>query len=191
MISSILYERKEFVPRFRLLPQDNAVQSSSDSESEDNTIDSIYTVGTSRQEKSALNTLISTDFDIANQVLIEGITGNSLQNKASSHSTFSLLSYHPERMTFRVHATESDYFLTSDTFYPGWHALVDTKEVPVLRANFISRAVPIPEGDHNLTLYFEPTYLKPGLILTAIGALVYGIILLLILLQIRKVRFMK
>jgi uncharacterized membrane protein YfhO len=44
----------------------------------------------------------------------------------------------------------------TDTFYPGWTASVDGSPQPILRANYLFRAVRLPAGDHRVTFVYAP-----------------------------------
>ena len=49
----------------------------------------------------------------------------------------------------------------SEIWYPeGWTATVDGVEVPLVRANYILRALPIDAGDHEVILSFESLVLE-------------------------------
>jgi hypothetical protein len=42
----------------------------------------------------------------------------------------------------------------ADTYYPGWQAIVDGRAAPVLAANCLVRAAPLPEGGHVVEMRF-------------------------------------
>jgi hypothetical protein len=42
----------------------------------------------------------------------------------------------------------------ADTYYPGWQAIVDGRGAPVLAANGLVRAAPLPEGGHVVEMRF-------------------------------------
>jgi uncharacterized membrane protein YfhO len=72
-------------------------------------------------------------------------------------------------------STDGDAWLVlSDTYYPGWKAFVDGQQTPLLRGDVLFRAVPIPAGEHDVQLHFEPASVKVGL---AISLVVLGSLL--------------
>ncbi|MBI3577578.1 YfhO family protein [Candidatus Gottesmanbacteria bacterium] len=53
-------------------------------------------------------------------------------------------------------------FVSTDTYYPGWHATVDGKEANIVPVNISQRGVFIPEGDHRVVFTYQPDSLKVG-----------------------------
>jgi uncharacterized membrane protein YfhO len=47
-------------------------------------------------------------------------------------------------------------------FYPGWRAWVNDREVQVLRANYLFRAVELPVGTQRVRLLYDPMSFKVG-----------------------------
>ena len=68
----------------------------------------------------------------------------------------------------RIHttATADAWLVLSDTFYPGWTAVVDGQPVTVLRGDVLFRVVPIPAGEHDVGFRFEPTSVRVGLLIS-------------------------
>jgi hypothetical protein len=66
------------------------------------------------------------------------------------------------------------YLVLSDWFYPGWEATRDGASVPVLRADALLRAVPVPSGAHTVRFAYRPGSFWLGALLSgmALGALV-------------------
>jgi len=48
------------------------------------------------------------------------------------------------------------YLVLSDTYYPGWRALVDGVEKKILRANYAFRGIQLPEGAKHVVFFFDP-----------------------------------
>jgi hypothetical protein len=55
---------------------------------------------------------------------------------------------------------------------PGWEATVDGAASPVLRANFVCRAVPMPAGTHRIVLRYVPPGLLAGCFVSLLSALI-------------------
>jgi hypothetical protein len=83
----------------------------------------------------------------------------------SPPSTFNLyyLSYSPEAYRIAATTPAPAYLVLSEVWYPSWRAWVDGIEVPVLRANFTFRAIPLAEpGEHVIEMRFEPWTWRVG-----------------------------
>ena len=46
--------------------------------------------------------------------------------------------------------------VTSEVWYPGWHATVDGQATPLLRADGLLRACRVPRGRHRLHVWYQP-----------------------------------
>jgi hypothetical protein len=85
----------------------------------------------------------------------------------------------PETVVLQAHCAASELLVLADTPYPGWNALLDGKEVPIIRANICNRAICVPPGDHTIEFNYRPMSLIVGFVLCAAGALlIVGIQLL-------------
>jgi len=75
----------------------------------------------------------------------------------------------------------------SNTYYPGWKAFIDGKETEILRADFVFRAVVVPEGTHKVSFIYAPQSFKIGVSISLL------ILLFLLLLVIYKfiIKFLK
>ena len=70
------------------------------------------------------------------------------------------------------------YLVIDDGWFPGWTATVDGRETPVLRADYLLRAVRLSPGRHLVRLVYAPlTYLLGATITlaTALALLVFAI----------------
>ncbi len=54
-----------------------------------------------------------------------------------------------------VEASGPALLVVSDNYYPAWHATVDGESVPVVRANYLMRAVPVPAGNHEVEFVYR------------------------------------
>ncbi len=87
--------------------------------------------------------------------LFEGIS-------LDSANTIQLVEFKPSYLKYETESTTDGLAVFSEIYYPkGWHALIDGKETTLLRANYVLRALKIPQGKHVVEFKFEP---KPYLI---------------------------
>ncbi|OGM30071.1 hypothetical protein A2630_02450 [Candidatus Woesebacteria bacterium RIFCSPHIGHO2_01_FULL_44_10] len=66
----------------------------------------------------------------------------------------------------------SKMLFVSDTYYPGWKAFIDGREVPIYRADYAFRAIPVPEGDYDVDFKYQPKSFTTGLKVSSISFLV-------------------
>jgi hypothetical protein len=82
----------------------------------------------------------------------------------------------PTRVIVESSSAEPGYLVLADTFYPGWKGSVDGEERPILRANTMFRAVAVPAGTHRVEFLYKPSSVRSGLMVTAAGLLLAGIL---------------
>jgi Bacterial membrane protein YfhO len=89
---------------------------------------------------------------------------NSQQFKAGgttsaidSTASIKLIEQKPYRMKYESQSAVDGVAVFSEIYYPkGWHATIDGKEVPILQADYVLRALQVPAGKHSIEFTFEP-----------------------------------
>ena len=95
--------------------------------------------------------------------------------------------YSPNRLRYDVSAPASGLAVFSEIYYPaGWKAYVDGEEKPILRADYVLRALLIDEGEHEVEFVFAPDSFVVGrdislassiaIIVLLAGAVLYSIL---------------
>jgi len=125
-----------------------------------------------------LDNLIRPDFDPTRKILFEmedsPAVGQSLGPSSaarSAESSAGILSYGPDEIVAAVYAPTAGYLFFSEIYYPGWKAYVDGRLAPLLRGNYISRVIGVPQGHHTVKLAFDPLTIKWGLGITSLTLL--------------------
>jgi hypothetical protein len=72
-------------------------------------------------------------------------------------------------MNLLVQSHADGWLMLSTTWYPGWKAYVDDSETPVLRADYLFMAVRVPEGQHTVSLVYQPDSFSIGGVLSLSG----------------------
>ncbi len=77
--------------------------------------------------------------------------------QADSTSSVTLVDQKPSVMKYETQSATGGLVVFSEIYYPkGWHAFVNDKEVPLLRADYVLRAVEVPAGNAKVEMRFEP-----------------------------------
>ena len=88
-----------------------------------------------------------------------------------------LVKYEPNNVVLNCKTTTEAFLYASEAFYPGWRAYVDGRRTEIFRANLAFRAVKVPPGDHTVLFRFIPISFYAGLVLTAIGFVLLGLLM--------------
>ena len=101
--------------------------------------------------------------------------GKNLQS--DSTAVIELKNYQPNQLEFKTQSKTPQLAVFSEIYYPkGWKMLLDGKEVPYIKANYLLRAVFVPAGNHEIRMVFEPEVIEKG---KMISMSAFGIFLLL------------
>jgi len=108
--------------------------------------------------KNMIETGIWPDVDYHETVLLEGPQlCHPRKNLSPDAIKTIILSYANDSILIQATAPAGGGWLVLyDVWQPWWFATVDDVSAPVLRSNVIFRAVPIPEGVHEVRFTFEP-----------------------------------
>jgi hypothetical protein len=69
--------------------------------------------------------------------------------------TSSIRAYGNTEIVIDVESPDGGWVVVNDPWHPWWFATIDGRDVPLLRANVLFRAVAVPPGRHFVTLRFE------------------------------------
>jgi hypothetical protein len=85
-----------------------------------------------------------------------------------STSQINLIEHKPNYLKYESETSAGGLAVFSEIFYPkGWVATIDGKETPILRANYVLRALIIPSGKHTIEFRFDPAPYQIGNNVTA------------------------
>lgn len=75
----------------------------------------------------------------------------------------SVMDARPDRVQIQFDAPKDGWIIQAATYYPGWIAEVDGKEAEIYQADGYLRAIPIPAGEHELEIRYQPASFWIGL----------------------------
>jgi hypothetical protein len=78
----------------------------------------------------------------------------------------------PNHLRLHVTSDRAALLVIADNWFPAWHATVDGKEAPVLRAYHTLRAIPVQAGDHTVEMYYHSVVVARSLWVTIVALLI-------------------
>ncbi|QOY86348.1 YfhO family protein [Paludibaculum fermentans] len=118
----------------------------------------------------SIERLRSPEFHPAREVVLE-TTGALPDFQPEARGTVQVLAYQPESLSLAVETDRPALMVSSEAFYPGWHAKVDGRPVPLLMVNAAFRGVAVGPGKHQVEMTYAPASFRIGLAVTAVALL--------------------
>ncbi len=150
-------------------------------------VDEVKWAANADQEMDGLNapaigdtTVVPNAFDPRKTAVIRETFKNDVGSASfgkDSSAYVKLARYGLDDLAFTSNNSKEGLAVFSDIYYAkGWRAFVDGKETPIVRANYVLRAIKIPARAHNIEFHFRPDSFYKGKTI----ALVSSILLILL-----------
>jgi hypothetical protein len=103
---------------------------------------------------------------------LKDAASNDASSKTSFTSDVAIRASRINDVVFNLTASEPAVLVVSQTFYPGWKAMVDGRAAEVFAADLNLTGIALPAGSHEVRLAFRPFSVQIGAVLTAVGVFV-------------------
>jgi hypothetical protein len=123
---------------------------------------------------TALNLMVHQPFQPDQEVILADDSAGQttrLPPERDGHGTAQVTAYAADSVRVHTSASGDAWLVLSDTYYPGWTASIDGQPANVLRGDVLFRVVPVPGGEHDVELRFEPLSVKVGLAISLLSLL--------------------
>ena len=131
-------------------------------------------------DERALARMRDPSFDAAGTVLLSERPADAAEDAAGEPAgaggPVRILVDEPDRVQVEVAGSGGGYLVLADTFFPGWRALVDGVERPIVRANLAFRAVPLRAGDAVVSFEYRPLSVRVGLAVSLASVLALALL---------------
>ena len=165
----LIIENKNYLPRFYFVPE-------------------IIEVNNIEESKKILwdeNTSFNYDsFDPSKTALVENLDFNK-RNFNTESNTISTIEYKNNMVKLDTFSNDDSFLIFSDTYYPGWEACIDGKEIKIYRTNGILKGIYIPKGSHRVIFKYMPSFFRPIAIIS-ISSFASVIIVIIVILILRR-----
>jgi hypothetical protein len=96
-----------------------------------------------------------------------------------SAASISLVKNNNDVINYKFSAASNQFVVFSEVYYKaGWKALIDGKEAPIVKVNYVLRGLAVPSGQHNIEFRFEPKGYATGRTITSVATIILVLILL-------------
>jgi len=112
-------------------------------------------------------------FEAKRTALLEDAVTLPSQN-ADEEATANVTLLTDTEMEVRTSSGIPGFLVTSDVYYPGWHASIDGKEVKLYRADYALRGVEVPAGQHLVRFEYFPRRLFIGAGVSGVSLMALG-----------------
>lgn len=152
-------------------PENNAEQIKRRSTAAGNAwfVDRVTFVNSNAQEMQAISS-----FDPQKEAFVHEEFKNMLNTGRlgkSENAEIKLVSYHPDTLKYEYTSPTDAFAVFSEVFYEkGWKAYIDGDEVPIVRADYILRALQVPGGNHTVEFIFAPKTMQISNIVSLIAS---------------------
>jgi hypothetical protein len=134
---------------------------------------------------ASLGEMIHRPFEPRQEVIIAADTAPEIAanlpaaDALGAPGTATVEHYGPNEVQLRTSSPADTLLVLSDTYYPGWRAYVDGREAPLVRGDLLFRVVPVPAGEHDVDMRFEPASIRLGFGISVVALIAVGIALVL------------
>jgi hypothetical protein len=121
-------------------------------------------------------------FDPARTAVIGQDFSNAVAGKSfgkDSGAFVKLTRYGLNTLKYASSNSQDGLAVFSDIWYPyGWEAYIDGKQAPILRANYVLRALMVPAGKHEIEFRFNPQSFRTGNTMALISSIIIVILVI-------------
>lgn len=133
-------------------------------------VDKITYVKDDQEEMSAINS-----FDPRKEVFVNESYKGQIGEKLglATNGSIELVNYRPDHLVYEYSVPNDVFAVFSEIYYAnGWKAFVDGEELPIVRADYLLRALRLPGGNHKVEFRFEPQSYYDGETISLIASII-------------------
>ncbi|HIC90421.1 MAG TPA: hypothetical protein EYP04_13605 [Anaerolineae bacterium] len=127
-----------------------------------------YQIVVEPDDAAALSRLADPTFDLQQEVILPHSPGILSTTEPAEPATINWASREANRLVLEVTTAVPGLLVLSEVWAPGWLAKVDGVSVPVYRADYTLRAIPVTAGTHQVVLNYDPVEVKAGLVISSL-----------------------
>jgi hypothetical protein len=116
----------------------------------------------------ALRFILSDEFDPREVVILE--ENPEIEGNMGTEGKVRIVKRLPDLVKLEVETNGPMILLYTDNYYSRWKAeLEDGSQLPVMRADYTFRAIPVPKGKHRIRMYYDGSVEKMSMLLSILA----------------------
>jgi hypothetical protein len=125
-------------------------------------------------EEDAVRRAKNDDFNPSVAALVENLPKNWMPDQ-TAQGTVKVLRYENNAIDLDVQTSGQALLVTSEAYYPGWTATLNSRSVPILPTNIAFRGIPLNPGENRVMLRYSPDgfYLSLGITLVGLAIVIW------------------
>lgn len=140
-------------------------------------VENVLPAENANQEIQLLDSLDTKKTAVVNRELLSKIPTQNVERDSSA--TIELFSYKPNHLVYEASTKTPQLAVFSEVYYPkGWNAYINGKPAEYFRADYVLRAMVIPEGNNKIEFKFEPKVIQTGSTISLISSILFILIVL-------------
>lgn len=124
------------------------------------------------RDEDAKAQLISSTWNPEEVVILQEHDMSELSEPTLTQANVQTVRNDPTRREYRVTSNGAGFLVMAHTWYPGWEVRVNGDMVDLYRANLAFMAVPIDEGDNEITITYAPRGNEVALAISVLSVLI-------------------
>lgn len=108
-------------------------------------------------------------------VVLEGNNFIATDSSGNGQGSLAVQVVSSNRIVLTSNSPDDGWVVVRDTWYPGWVASIDGVESPVLRADYLFKAVGVPAGSRQVELEYKPVSFTSGLWISLVSWIFMGL----------------
>jgi hypothetical protein len=137
----------------------------------------VHRVEMAKDGETAFNRVMALGPELRRVGVLEGVPNpltaiQPLKEAEGKDDRVQVTRYSAGQVKIHVETSSPGFIILGDTYSPGWKAHVDGKRVPVYRADYLLKAVPVERGNHRIVFYYRPLSFLVGLGSTFISGVI-------------------
>ncbi len=140
-------------------------------------VENVQPANDANEEILLLDSLNTKKTAVINKEFLSKIPANKIVR--DSTATIELVSYEPNHLVYEAATKSEQLAVFSEVYYrDGWNAYIDGALADYFRANYVLRAMVVPEGISKIEFKFEPQVVKTGSTISLASGIVFLLLLL-------------